>query len=280
MKPELESARPLTRRGLVADLQAGGVCEGDTLLVHTRMSALGLVIGGADTVVTALLETLGEQGTLMVYTSWEHDAYDIATWSEERRAAYLADPPVFDPECSESWTGVGRIPERVRTWPGARRSAHPLARVAAIGSDAHQLVKDHSLSDGYGPTSPFARLVERGGQVLLLGAPLDTLTLLHHAEAVVAIPSKRNHPCTVRLRTRDGFADVVVNDIDTLDGAFDYSAYETDGIDAFAVIAGEALTAGAGRTLSVGSAECHLFDAHSLVAFAVHWLEERFGSTP
>jgi len=39
--------------------------------------------------------------------------------------------------------------------------------------------------------SPLAKLVEAGGQVLLLGAPLDRLTILHHAESLVDSPEKR-----------------------------------------------------------------------------------------
>jgi Aminoglycoside 3-N-acetyltransferase len=37
--------------------------------VHTRMSAIGWVVGGAQTVVTALLDVLGPAGTLMAYQS-------------------------------------------------------------------------------------------------------------------------------------------------------------------------------------------------------------------
>ena len=42
-----------------------------------------------------------------------------------------------------------------------------------------------------GPGSPLAKLVEADGQVLMLGAPLDTLTLLHYAESLVDGPGKR-----------------------------------------------------------------------------------------
>ena len=50
---------------------------------------------------------------------------------------------------------------------------------------------EHPDDDGYGARSPFARLVEADGQVLMLGAPLDTVTLLHHAEAVARGADKR-----------------------------------------------------------------------------------------
>lgn len=269
---------PITRAELATALRAAGVRAGATLMAHTRMSAIGWVVGGADAVVLALLDAVGEAGNLLAYTAWEHDAFHIDEWSEDRRTAYLRDPPIFDPALSESMHEVGRIPERIRTWPGARRSSHPLASVAALGPDAEYLTRDHHLDDGYGPTSPLARLVERGGQVLLLGAPLETLTILHHAEAIARVSKKRMARFPARIRTDAGTADVEVITIDASRGAFDYGEYERQGIDGFEAVARDALAAGVGRTVQIGSATSHLFEAPELVAFAVAWMEQRFGT--
>jgi aminoglycoside 3-N-acetyltransferase len=114
------------------------------------------------------------------------------------------------------------------------------------GRRAAWLVEPHPDDDGYGEHSPFARLVQAGGQVLMLGAPLDTVTLLHHAEAVARVPDKRR---------------------------VTYEALGLGDEDPCAVLAREALTAGAGVRGRVGEAECHLFDAPALVAFATAWLQ-------
>ena len=53
--------------------------------------------------------------------------------------------------------------------------------MAAVGAQAEWLTRDHPSDYGYGPGSPLAKLVESGGKVLMLGAPLDTITLLHYA---------------------------------------------------------------------------------------------------
>ena len=43
-------------------------CGGGTVaLVHCRMSALGTVVGGAETVVRALLDAVGPDATLVAY---------------------------------------------------------------------------------------------------------------------------------------------------------------------------------------------------------------------
>lgn len=263
----------VTRSRLVADLCRLGVRAGGVTMVHTRMSALGWVIGGSETVVRALLEALGPEGTLMAYASWADHVYALDDWPEEHRAAYRAEPPVFDLATAEVDRDYGRIPERVRTWPGALRSAHPEASVVAVGPRADWLTSSHPADDGYGAGSPLGRLVEAGGQVLMLGAPLSTVTLLHHAEAIASAPGKRT--VTYRIAMADGTVQSYT-DIETSRGAYPYELLGLDD-DEFAVIARAALAAGIGVQGRVGAANCHLFPAPELTAFAVSWIEERFG---
>ena len=245
-------------------------------MVHTRMSAIGWVVGGSESVVHALLDALGPDGTLMAYASWEEHVYHAAEWPQEHRDAYVAEPPVFDVVTAEAVRDHGRIPERVRTWPGAERSAHPEASVVAVGARATMLTEAHPQDEGYGARSPFARLVEADGQVLMLGAPLETITLLHHAEAIARSPRKRRVTFEIPVAEDGGVTLRTFNDIETSHGALPYEELGLDD-DEFAVIAREALAAGIGVRGQIGQAACHLFRAAPLTAFAVSWLEERFG---
>ncbi len=228
------------------DLRRLGVREGGVVMVHTRMSALGHVVAGAEGVVRALLEAVGPAGTIMAYAGWEEHTYD--------------DPEaIWDPRISEAVREHGRVPERIRTWPGAVRSLHPEASMVAVGARAEWLCEVHE--DGYGERSPLARLVEAEGQVLMLGAPLETITLLHHAEAIARVADKRM--VTYRING------VEYTDIETSQGAFDYGP----GPDAFEVIGEEALAAGIGVRQGVSA----LYPAPELLAFGVAWMEKRFG---
>jgi aminoglycoside 3-N-acetyltransferase len=267
------TAPAISRSQLVAGLRALGLREGSAVLVHARMSALGWVVGGSGAVVSALLEALGPEGTLVAYASWQEHVYHADEWPEEHRAAYLAEPPVFDPATAEAARDHGRIPERVRTWPGAQRSVHPEASMVAIGRLARALTADHPQRDAYGPDSPLGRLVAAGGDVLMLGAPLETVTLLHHAEAIASAPGKRT--VTYEIASADGSVRSYT-DIDTSGGAYPYASLGLEA-DEFEVIAGDALAAGIGVRGTVGAAECVLFPAGELVRFAVAWIEERFG---
>jgi aminoglycoside 3-N-acetyltransferase len=243
----------VTRSKLVTDLRDLGVGDGRVVMVHTRMSALGWVVGGTQTVIEALLEVVGAGGTVLAYAGWEDDPYHLGEWAPERQEAYRRELPPFDPERSAADPDFGRIPERLRTWPGARCSDAHVFRFVAVGRQAEELTVDVPWDFGAGPGSPLARLVGTGGQVLCLGAPLSTLTVLHHAETLVEGPQRRLVAYKVPVRAGDGIEWRSVRDIDTSSrGAFPYEKVVASE-DAFAVIGREALIAGAGRSGPVGS---------------------------
>ena len=111
----------------------------------------------------------------------------------------------------------------------------------------------------------------------MLGAPLDTITLLHHAEALVDAPGKRMVTYAVPVRAGDQVDWRQVRDHDTSSrGAFPYEQVIPRGEDAFAVIGRLALAARCGISGQVGAAESHLFQARPLVDFAVNWLQRTF----
>jgi aminoglycoside 3-N-acetyltransferase len=274
----VQRKRPVTRSTIVRGLRALGVRPGVILMVHTRMSALGWVVGGSQTVVESLLEALGPDGTLMAYVGWEDDPYHLQKWPREWQQAYRTELPPFDPELTAADPEMGRIPERIRTWPGARVSTGHVFRMAALGSRAEWLTADQPWEQPQGRGSPLAKLVEADGQVLMLGAPLETLTILHHAESLVESPLRREVTFEFPIREAGRVAWRTIRDFDTSSvGAFPYEPHVPGGVDAFEVIGEAALQAGFGRRGKVGEADSVLFEARPLVRFAVQWLVERFG---
>jgi aminoglycoside 3-N-acetyltransferase len=273
-RPEQIAARtPVTRSRLAADLRRLGVSEG-MAMVHASLRSLGWVVGGSQTVVEALLDCLGPGGTLCAQTSWEDIPFGHAGWPDEWRAAYEAELPPFDPLLSAAAPYEGRLAERIRTWPGAQRSANPGTGIAAIGAHAAELTADHRLDDGFGEGTPYARLVEARGQVVVLGAPLRTISLLHHAEAIARAP-KRWTTYRVPLGGEEW---TTIHEIDVWGGVYPYPDVLPSGSAPLAVIAAAALCAGVGHRGTVGSATAYLFLAADLTRFAVGWLEDRFGA--
>ena len=135
---------------------------GDTLLVHSALSAIGQVEGGADAVIDALLDAIGSEGTLVMST--------LTGWGVP-----------FDLDRTPS--AVGLVSERFRLRPGVLRSRHPVHSVAALGRHAAEVVHGHEdCATGCGAGTPYDALIRLGGKVLLLGVDLDRNTLMHTLE--------------------------------------------------------------------------------------------------
>ena len=61
---------------------------------------------------------------------------------------------------------------------------HPTHSVAAWGRDAAALLEGHALADTpCGTGTPYWRLLDRDGKIVLLGVPIDVLTFFHTIEA-------------------------------------------------------------------------------------------------
>lgn len=171
------------------DLRVLGVREGGALLVHSSLSALGHVDGGPETVIQGLLDVLGVEGTLLMPAL----SYETVTRGS----------PTFDVRHTPSC--VGAIPEFFRTRPGTRRSVHPTHSVCAAGPMAGALLDDHPLDDTpCGPHSPFHKLRDVNGQLLMLGCGLRPNTSMHAIEQLIEPPYLYGEPITYQLTHADG----------------------------------------------------------------------------
>lgn len=263
----------VTKSRLIRGLEALALQQGDVVMLHSSVKAVGHVVGGPDVILQALLDVMGPRGTLMMLVGWDAAPYEMAAWPEARRRAYLDECPPYDPARSPAVRAWGVLAGYLRTWPGARRSDHPDSSFAAVGSRAEWITADHPLQYGHGPGSPLAKLCEARGKVLLLGAEFDSITLLHYAEHLACVPDKP----VVRYKMpvlRNGsrvWIDIEEFDTNKLIGG-------PEGPDYFQIIPREFLASGQGRSGKVGAAQSHLFDAQALVDFAMQWIERTFGS--
>lgn len=256
-----------------------GVHPGDLLMVHASLKAIGPVEGGAETVVAALRSAVGASGTVMGYASWDKSPYEEtlngARLGDEARRSW----PPFDPATARTYRGFGLLNQFLVNSPGARRSPHPDASMVAVGPLAETLTQPHELGHALGEGSPIERFVRLGGKVLLLGAPLNSVTALHYAEAVADIPNKRRVTYEMPMAGSDGEAVwKTAEDFDS-NGILDCFAIEGEP-DALETIATAYVQLDRHRDGIVGSAPCYLFDAQDIVSFGVTYLEQHCGSAP
>ena len=153
---------PVTRTRLTGTLRELGVRRGGVLMVHVRMSALVWMVGGMDAIVWALLDTIGPDGTLVAFTGWEDSPYHVSSWPTSWQAAYR-EQQAFDPAVPAARRDFGRLPERLRTWPGAQRSSQ---RVLALDSgDGMNGMGRMVEAAAHGPYDSAVAFLPPGGKV-------------------------------------------------------------------------------------------------------------------
>lgn len=152
----------INKESIKFSLELMNILKGDIILVHSALSSMGYVDGGAATVIDALLETVGEEGTVAMSS--------LTGWSD-----------AFDPTTTPS--AVGRISEEFRKRKMAVRSLHPVHSVVAIGKHAKFITDDHDKCEtGCGTGTPYLKLRDLGGKVMLLGVDMDRNTIMHSLE--------------------------------------------------------------------------------------------------
>jgi aminoglycoside 3-N-acetyltransferase len=115
-----------------------------------------------------------ERGTLIVPTF----TYSFKSFGDKN-------PPF---STTESPSLCGLISDTLWKRPNAFRSQHPTHSVAAIGFFAKEMVKGHDKTSPLGIGSPFHKLSQIGGLVMLLGVGQDQNSLLHTSEIVAEVP--------------------------------------------------------------------------------------------
>jgi aminoglycoside 3-N-acetyltransferase len=160
----------VTQAQVIAALQALGIKPGDNLFVHSAIQFLGRPAGGAGMYLQALRAVIAPGGTLAV------PSFNFAFARGER----------FDPQNTPS-DGMGVFSEYIRRQPEAQRTQHPLSSLALLGPLAAELAS-LDTPGAYDPGSAFERLVELDFKLLLLGASVQAVSMVHYSEQRFQVP--------------------------------------------------------------------------------------------
>ena len=162
-----------------------GIQNGDVLEVHASLKSIGYVLGGANALLDAILDTIGFEGTLIM----------SAHSSGNSEPAYFQNPPVdislYDKvrENTPSFkgkfddlSGMGLLAQALQKRPSVYFSNHPQVSMMAHGKHAKWITQSHPLNDMFGLKSPLAKMVELKTKVILFGVEYNSCTGMHLGE--------------------------------------------------------------------------------------------------
>lgn len=258
------TSAPLTVDDLATGLIAAGVERGGTVIVHSSLSKLGWVVGGAHAMVLALLDAIGDEGTIVMPAqtgisdpaNWQNPPVPESWWPTIR-----GQMPAFDPLLTPL-RAMGAVVECFRRLPGVIYSGHPAVGFLARGPKASSIVGSHPLEESLGDPSPLGRLYDADALIVLIGVGHGNNTSLHLAEHRAEYAGK-----TIRT---DG-APLVVDGVRRWVTYTDLDHDEDD-----FVALGEAFIASGGieRRSSVGRSEIVTYRMRAIVDYGVDWMRE------
>jgi aminoglycoside 3-N-acetyltransferase len=257
-----QTRTPNTVETLVSDFVKLGIKNGDIVLVHSSLSAIGWVCGEERAVVEALLKVVGKEGTICMPAHSGGNS-DPAEWENppvprEWIKIIYDSMPAFDPEITPT-RGIGRVAEFFRKYPGTLRSCHPQTSFCANGKDAFNIIKDHVLTPQFGMDTPLGSLYKNNSKILLLGVGYDSCTSFHLAETLCNNTARKKSGAAMdRNHNREW---VWFEDYDYNCDDFDHLGKDYEEI--HDVMTGK-----------VGNAVCRLFDMRDGVDFAVKWFQK------
>lgn len=161
---------------------------GETVLIQSALRPFGYVEGGGQTIARALLEVLGDNGTLVAPAfCFAHEIEDL---------------PLIDP--ANDLSEMGAISESVRHLPGALRSVAFRHSFSTVGKNAALITQVDEELPVFDMRSVFGRMLALDTKVILAGVTYVNSTSHHFAEYLLQVPDRHVLKKAVRIKRPDG----------------------------------------------------------------------------
>ncbi|NLA54138.1 MAG: AAC(3) family N-acetyltransferase [Clostridiales bacterium] len=230
----------INKKSLKQDLTNMGLKSTDTVLLHTSMKKIGIVDGGANSVIEALME----------YFSKGLVCFPALSWTTAQM-----EQPVFDVKNTKSI--VGLLPEIFRNCSGVIRSWNPTHSMSAYGKDAEEFTQENPVSGTpCGLNSPWHKLIRRDAKILMVGCDLTSCTFMHGVEEWCKVPNRLGNPIPYTIILPDG------NKIKT-----DSAAHRTSPSKNYWKVEEGLHEAGLAKYFPFGDAETIILNARELFAY-------------
>jgi len=255
------SQKPLTKKSLVDDLKKLGLQKGDIVIAHASMSKLGWIVGRETTVIDALLEVIGEDGTLIMPSQTGENS-DPTYWQnppvpKDWIEIIKENMPPFDPKRTPT-REMGKVVNALLSHPLSQRSNHPQVSFCGIGKEAKYILANHSLNIGLGKNSPLQKLYDKNAKILLLGVGYGNCTSLHLSETKLDNVNIKKQGARISLNNISQWVE------------FDEVSYDDED---FEILGKDYEKEYSPRKHLIGNYECRLIQMVELCDFALDWFK-------
>ncbi len=192
----VKNPQTITKDMFVESLKKIGIEKGDVLLVHSGLSYMGHIASGAETVLDALIEAVGDEGTILL-PAFTRPYIGFEGYVNRAREYRPFAPEFFDN------INTGAVPKALLYRVGTKRSAHATHSWCGVGKMADFCLSEQKCLDA--PTSqnsPLEKAWELGGKVLFIGCDIHSNTFLHYLEDKANAPYLGN--AIVKIKDEDG----------------------------------------------------------------------------
>lgn len=182
-----------TEKYIRAQIEDLAIPAGSTVIIHTSLRAVGKIEGGAEKLLDILADNITSRGGLLCIPTH--------TWMNLGTGRITLD-------LTRHETCLGAFPTVALADPRGIRSLNPTHSMAVFG-DRKRVIDfidgEISLQTPTSPMSCYAKILEQGGYVLLVGVGQNSNTCLHSAEEIANLPNRILPELTdVSVKLQDG----------------------------------------------------------------------------
>ena len=167
----------ITKQDIINGLLDLGLKSGDEIEVHSSLSSFGYVDGGAGTVISALKDVIGENGSIFMPAL--RFSKELPLTEQDKLLGITTKIQILSENCEHSAMGV--IADTFRQMPDTITN-EGIFRISAWGKSAKE------VKDG------LQYLIHNGGKALMLGVDIYKLTAMHYVEDLLPDDIKNAFP--------------------------------------------------------------------------------------
>jgi len=172
----------ITKQDIINGLLDLGLKSGDEIEVHSSLSSFGYVEGGAGTVISALKEAVGENGSIFMPAL--RLSKELPLTERDKLLGITTKIQILPEDCKH--TAMGIIADTFRQMPDTITN-EGIFRISAWGKSARE------VKDG------LQYLIHNGGKALMLGVDIYKLTAMHYVEELLPVDINNYFPLSDKI---------------------------------------------------------------------------------